>query len=218
MDRNKKIIKISILGLIVNVILVRLLYSFNNNEHKFYTEENFNIEKYISNTDKDNDGIDDQTDILNNAKKYISKKPKYKSKYYSTGYPNDNYGVCTDVIAYALKESGYDLMELVNTDIINNKDEYNIDIIDKNIDFRRVSNLKIYFKNHAISLTTDTSDIASWHGGDIIIFKKHIGIVSDKRNKDGIPYIIHHANSFQRSYEEDILEDRNDIVGHYRIS
>ena len=214
---KKKIILV-ILLIVLLLILVLVLYSFNYIPHKMYTDDDFNIDKYISSVDKDNDGIDDETDILDNAKKYIAKKPKYKSKYYSEGYPDDNYGVCTDVVAYALKESGYDLMELVNEDIINNKDKYDIDVIDKNIDFRRVSNLKIYFKNNAISLTTDISDINNWHGGDIVIFKKHIGIVSDKRNKKGIPFIIHHANPFQRSYEEDILEGRNDIIGHYRIS
>ena len=51
----------------------------------------------------DNDGIDDQTDILNNVREYIKTKPKYKSKYYGTGYPDDEYGVCTDVVANGLK-------------------------------------------------------------------------------------------------------------------
>ena len=183
-----------------------------------YTNKDFDIKTYISSIDKDNDGIDDQTDILNNVRDYIATKPKYKSKYYGNGYPDDNYGVCTDVVAYSLKNAGYDLMELVNEDINNNKDKYNIKTIDKNIDFRRVVNLKVYFDNHAISLTTDISKIGEWQGGDIVIFKKHIGIVSDKRNKNGIPFIIHHANQFQRSYEEDILENRTDIIGHYRIS
>lgn len=183
-----------------------------------YTNADFNIETYKSNIDKDNDGIDDQTDILNNARAYIKTKPKYKSKYYASGYSDDEYGVCTDVVAYSLKESGYDLMELVNIDIKENKDKYNIKVIDKNIDFRRVVNLKVYFDNHATKLTTNTNKIAEWRGGDIVIFKKHIGIVSDKRNKQGIPFVIHHANPFQRSYEEDILGARKDIVGHYRIS
>ena len=97
-----------------------------------------------SNIDKDNDGIDDQTDILNNANNYIKTNPKYKRKYYNTGYPNDEYGVCTDVVAFALKDAGYDLMELVNEDIKNNKELYDIDAVDKNIDFRRVKNLKVY--------------------------------------------------------------------------
>ncbi len=207
-----------IITIIIFLLLILTLYIFNYIPHKMYTNEDFNIKIYISSIDNDNDGIDDQTDILNNARDYISRKPKYKSKYYSTGYPDDNYGVCTDVVAYSLKNAGYDLMELVNNDINDNKDKYNIKTIDKNIDFRRVVNLKVYFDNHAISLTTDINKIADWQGGDIVVFKKHIGIVSDKRNKNGIPFIIHHANQFQRSYEEDILENRTDIIGHYRIS
>ena len=124
-----------------------------------------------SNIDKDNDGIDDQTDILNNANNYIKTNPKYKSKYYNTGYPDDEYGVCTDVVAFALKDAGYDLMVLVNEDIKNNKELYDIDAVDKNIDFRRVKNLKVYFDNNAISLTTDINEIEEWQGGDIVVFK-----------------------------------------------
>lgn len=213
---NKKLVVIIILAILLSLILT--LYNFNYLPHKKYTNQDFDIKTYKSAIDKDNDGIDDQTDILQNTRKYIAKKPKYKSKYYETGYPNDNYGVCTDVVAFALLEAGYDLKELVNEDIKKNKELYNIDIIDKNIDFRRVKNLQVYFKNNAISLTTDINDITAWQGGDIIIFKKHIGIVSDKRNKKGISFIIHHANPFQLYYEEDILEKYTDIVGHYRIS
>ena len=194
------------------------MYQFNYLPHKMYMNKDFNITPYVSEVDMDNDGIDDATDILTNARTYIAKKPKYKSKYYGSGYPDDNYGVCTDVIAYSLKNSGYDLMKLVNEDIVNNKELYNISQVDKNIDFRRVVNLKIYFDRHAISLTTDTNKISEWQGGDIVVFKKHIGIISDKRNKEGIPFVIHHANPIQKYYEEDILKNRNDIVGHYRIS
>ena len=154
-------------------------------------------------------------------KKYTNKDfniMTYKSKYYTTGYPDDEYGVCTDVVAFALKDAGYDLMELVNEDIKANKDLYNIDNIDKKIDFRRVQNLKIYLDNNAISLTTDINKIDKWQGGDIVVFKKHIGIVSDNRNKKGITFIIHHVKPYQRYYEEDILEYRDDIIGHYRVS
>ena len=99
-----------------------------------------------------------------------------------------------------------------------NKELYDIDAVDKNIDFRRVKNLKVYFDNNAISLTTEINEIEEWQGGDIVVFKKHIGIVSDNRNKKGMTFIIHHANPYQRYYEEDILEYYDDIVGHYRIS
>ena len=216
----KKRIFIIVIFIIISVILVALLYFFNTIPHKQYSNSYFNIETYISSIDKDNDGIDDQTDILNNVRIYIAKKPKYKSKYYGTGYPNDEYGVCTDVVANGLKDAGYDLKELVNEDIINNKEKYNIEVIDKNIDFRRVRNLDVYFKNNSISLTKDLSQIEEWQGGDIIVFKDHIGIISDKRNKKGIPFLIHHANPVQVNYEEDVLElyGQDYIIGHYRIS
>lgn len=176
------------------------------------------IPQVHSSVDKDNDGIDDQTDILQGALDYVESRPKYKSKYYQTGYPNDGYGVCTDVVAFALKNAGYDLMTLVQQDIQANPADYDIDEPDQNIDFRRVKNLRVYFSHSAISLTTDISAIEEWQGGDIVIFKNHIGIVSDRRNENGVPYVIHHNDPWQRTYEEDILEDRDDIVGHYRVA
>ncbi len=208
--------------LIILVFTVGILSSYLLNivPHSKYLNSDFNIETYISSTDKDDDGIDDQTDILNNVKKYIETKPKYQSKYYITGYPNDEYGVCTDVVAFGLKNAGYDLMELVNEDIINHRERYNIEVVDKNIDFRRVKNLDVYFKNNHISITTDLTKIDEWQGGDIIVFKDHIGIISDKRNKNGVPFLIHHANPIQVNYEEDVLElyGQDYIIGHYRIS
>lgn len=215
-----KKIKLLTLGIIclILIIIIHILYIFNYIPHQKYSNKDFNIETYVSKIDKDNDGIDDQTDILNNVRKYITKNPKYKSKYYSTGYPNDEYGVCTDIVAFGLKDAGYDLRILVNEDIKSNKKLYEIDTIDINIDFRRVKNLNIYLKNNAISLTTNINQIEEWQGGDIVVFNNHIGIVSDKRNKKGINFVIHHANPYQIYYEEDILENRKDIIGHYRIS
>lgn len=216
----KKKIIIIIVAIILAIVLIWGLYKINIIPHKSYSNKDFNITTYISQVDKDEDGIDDQTDILENVKKYIATKPKYKSAYYGTGYPDDGYGVCADVVAFGLKDAGYDLMELVNEDIVNNKEKYNIEKVDKNIDFRRVRNLNVYFKNNSISLTTDLSKIEEWQGGDIVVFNEHIGIVSNKRNKKGIPFLIHHANPFQTSYEEDILElyGNENVIGHFRIS
>ena len=213
----KKIIILVSLLLII-VIIIYLLYIFNYIGHKKYDNNYFGINTYKSTVDKDNDGIDDQSDILFSVKEYISTNPKYESRYYNGGYPNDGYGVCTDVVSFGLLGAGYNLRDLVNEDIINNRELYDMEIVDKNIDFRRVRNFDIYFKNNSINLTTDIYNISAWQGGDIIVFNKHIGIVSDKRNKKGIPFIIHHYSKYQKEYEEDILEYRSDIVGHYRIS
>lgn len=131
---KKKIMMIAAFVLVM--IGFYALYRFNYIPHRKYTNADFNIETYKSHTDKDHDGIDDQTDILNNAKNYIKTKPKYKSKYYNTGYPNDGYGVCTDVVAFALKDAGYDLMTLVNEDIEANKKLYDIEMRDNMINVR----------------------------------------------------------------------------------
>ena len=136
-----------------------LLYAFNVIPHRQYTNADFGIETYKSLVDKDGDGIDDQTDFLQSVRRYIATKPKYKSKYYRTGYPDDGYGVCTDVIAFGLKDTGYDLRELVDADIRANKKLYQLEVVDKNIDFRRVNNLRIFFERNAKSLTTDLTDI-----------------------------------------------------------
>ena len=176
------------------------------------------IPQFHGREDRDDDGVDDQSDILNGALAYVSTHPKYKSRYYETGYPDDGYGVCTDVVAYALKNAGYDLQALVDTDIREHPEEYGITAPDKNIDFRRVRNLKVFFSRNTVKLTTNVSETEQWQGGDIVIFERHIGIVSDWRNKNGVPYIIHHNDPWQSAYEQDILEKRTDIVGHYRIS
>ena len=49
------------------------------------------IPQFHSSADRDDDGVDDQLDILNGALAYVSTHPKYKSRYYETGYPDDRY-------------------------------------------------------------------------------------------------------------------------------
>lgn len=209
---EKKAVVIGIVAL-----LVLALGIFLATPSKKYSDADFDITTFVSEKDKDMDGVGDQTDILASAKEYLATKPKYKSKYYAGGYPDDEYGVCVDVVAFALLNAGYDLRELVDADIHEHPEQYNIETIDKNIDFRRVGNLKIFFDNNAEILTTDVREIAQWQSGDIVVFEGgHIGMVSDARNRHGVPFILHHESPWQLSYEEDILEKR-DIVGHYRM-
>lgn len=205
-------------GCIVLAIVFVFLYKWNILPHPYYKNSDFGIADYKSSIDKDNDGMDDQTDILESVRAYIATKPKYKSVYYAGGYPTDEYGVCTDVVANGLKAAGYDLRVLVDSHISQNISLYDIERPDNNIDFRRVRNLYVYFQNTAIELTTNIYKIEEWQGGDIVVFKNHIGVVSDKRNRKGVPFVIHHGSPTQVGYEQDILEGRNDIIGHFRIN
>ena len=169
-------------------------------------------------SDADADGIPDQADILRGALDYVATRPRYKSAYFVGGWPTDGTGVCTDVIAYGLRAAGYDLPALVDADKREAPDQYFGVPPDKNIDYRRVPNLAVYFSRHSTALTTDLNDTSQWQGGDIVIFgDDHIGIVSDRRNAQGIPYLIHHAHPAQRYYEENALATARDITGHYRL-
>ena len=134
--------------------------------------------------------MNDWTDMVLGARAYIGTHPHYKSKYYAGGYPDDGLGVCTDVIWQAFRAAGYSLKDLVDRDIADHPACYpNIETPDGNIDFRRVSNLDTFFRRHAQVLTCDLDDPAQWQPGDIVIFgdRDHIGICSDRRNRQGDP-------------------------------
>ena len=169
-------------------------------------------------SDRDGDGIPDGEDILQGVLDYTATRPRYRSAYYQGGYPTDGCGVCTDVVAAACRAAGYDLRNLVDADIREHPGEYADGATpDPNIDYRRVRNLRVYFRHTATSLTTDTARTEQWHPGDIVLFSDHIGVISDRRDAAGMPYLIHHANPFQLRYEEDVLASYGDITDHFRL-
>ncbi|NLC87390.1 MAG: DUF1287 domain-containing protein [Clostridiaceae bacterium] len=214
--------KILVVGWIIILMTVTIIVGiiFYEKKKKVYYAKDFGITVIKSQKDYDNDQIDDYTDILLGAREDAKNAPKYKNAYYAGGYPPYNEGVCTDVIWRAFKNAGYNLKDMVDEDIKNNVDKYPRveDKPDSNIDFRRVGNLKTFFERNATNLTIDLTKIEEWQPGDIVTFGiSHIGIISDKRNKKGIPYLIH--NGGQPLREEDALELNNKfekISGHFR--
>ena len=204
-------------ALAVTVIIACLLNLTACNIWEKFTAEHFGIDTPQGPMDYNGNGIDDYTDILLGARKDAENHPKYDDSYYVGGYPPDNIGVCTDVVWRAFKNAGYSLRDMVDKDIRTRPEAYpKITEPDNNIDFRRVRNLRIFFDTYAIALTLDINETDQWQPGDIVIFgeNKHIGIISDKRNKYGQPYVIH--NSGQRNREEDYLS-RAKVTGHYRF-
>ncbi len=196
---------------------VQLADYYNLIPRRRYSGEDFGIETVYSSVDYNNNGVDDYTDILLGARADAENHPKYDGSYQQNGYPPDDTGVCTDVVWRAFKNAGYSLRYMVDRDIMLYSGDYpRVDKRDDKIDFRRVVNLRVFFDKYAVQLTTDTTDIEQWQGGDIVIFKdnKHIGIVSDKRTREGVCYIIH--NGGQPVREEDYLK-RDEVLKHYRF-
>jgi Uncharacterized protein conserved in bacteria len=177
-------------------------------------------------SDKDNDGVNDMEDIVKGARSEVMRKPKYLSSYYQGGFPPETEGVCTDVVWRAMRDAGYDLKTLVDKDIRENSASYPriAGKPDPNIDFRRVPNLIVFFRKHAVELTKeikpgDVANLYLWQAGDIVTYgypHEHIAIVSDKRRKDGVPYILHNAGPY--ACETDQLQDwPSQITGHFRF-
>lgn len=211
--------KLIIIFLLLCIICITLfVYTFLN--QTYYTAEDFHIPTIKSKIDANNNGIDDYTDILLGARIDAENHPTYNGKYWDNGYPPSDIGVCTDVIWRAFKYAGYNLRRMVDQDIaISNEQDYHIKTPDSNIDFRRVGNLYVFFHKYAESLTLDISKIEEWQPGDIVVFgsMKHIGIISDKRNKNSEPFLIH--NSGQPFREENVLRKlakKDGITGHFR--
>lgn len=215
---KKNIISSFIIIIVIAIFTIIVLTVMNNKfiPKEYYKASDFDIKTIYSKSDYDDDNIDDYSEFVIGARKDAQKKPTYISKYYANSYPPSNEGVCTDVIWRAFKQAGYSLRDMIDEDIKNNPKDYpNIKNRDKNIDFRRVMNQKVFFSKYGITLTTSTKKIGEWQPGDIVVFEdKHIGIISDRRNADGVPYVIH--NSGQLNREEDYLT-KKEITGHYRF-
>lgn len=206
-----------VLAVLGAVAVLCVLGYFNLLPKKSYSADDFDIITAVSPVDFNNNGVDDYRDIMLGARKDARNHPKYDGSYVAGGYPPDNMGVCTDVVWRAFKNAGYSLKDMVDRDIAYNVSDYdNVIKPDPNIDFRRVKNLRVFFKKYGISLTLDIDEVDQWQPGDIVIFgaDKHIGIVSDKRNRKGQTYIIH--NGGQPVREEDMLW-RGEVTGHYRF-
>lgn len=160
--------------------------------------------------------------LVKDARSQIGQTVMYDPAYTKLTYPMGDVpmvkGVCTDVVIRALRKQQIDLQQLVHEDMKNNFHVYpkkwGLKSTDKNIDHRRVPNLRTYFQRKGYEVKDgryQAGDIVTWDLGKGLV---HIGIVSDKKTWNGTPLIIH--NIGRGTQENDILY-RFKITGHYRV-
>ncbi len=165
--------------------------------------------------------------IVAAARAQVGKTTIYDPAYVGLAYPGGDVpierGVCTDVIVRALRTSyRVDLQKLLHEDMKSAFSQYpgiwGLKKPDRNIDHRRVPNLKAYFhrKGHSVEVTRNAQDYLP---GDFVTCtvggnRPHIMIVSDKKTSAGVPLVIHNIGNGAR--EEDRLFDFP-ITGHYRF-
>ncbi|QWF15910.1 DUF1287 domain-containing protein [Lysobacter capsici] len=151
---------------------------------------------------------------------------RYDPAYVQLAYPGGDVaadrGVCTDVVIRALRSQGLDLQQTVHEDMRANFAAYpsiwRAKSTDRNIDHRRVPNLRRWFERQRWSLPVSTR-AADYRAGDLVTWElngglPHIGIVSDRKSWDRQrPLILH--NIARGTQEDDVLFDYP-ITGHYR--
>lgn len=151
----------------------------------------------------------------------------YDPAYRRIAYPGGDVplatGVCTDVVIRALRAQGLDLQQRVHEDMRRHFSAYprhwGLKRPDPNIDHRRVPNLMTWFDRQGLSLKVGQA-AADYQPGDIVTWDlgrglQHIGIISNRRSREGTPLALH--NIGQGTREEDILF-RWPILGHYRFA
>lgn len=152
----------------------------------------------------------------------------YDPAYVGLSFPNGDLprerGVCTDVVIRAYRDAfGFDLQEEVHADMKRDFNAYpknwGLKRPDRNIDHRRVPNLKVFFERKAASLPV-SDDPSGYLPGDLVSQVlpgnlPHIAIVTHYRSQDGKrPLVIHNIGAGTR------LEDGLfgfPITGHYRF-
>jgi uncharacterized protein YijF (DUF1287 family) len=164
--------------------------------------------------------------IVEAARKQVGVTISYDPEYVALKYPGGDLprekGVCTDVVIRALRDGlAQDLQKLVHEDMKVNFDAYpknwGLSQPDKNIDHRRVPNLRAYFKRKVIVLPV--KNVAGrFRPGDLVTCTvppnlPHIMIVSDRKTAEGVPLVIHNIGRGAR--EEDVLFTYA-LTGHYR--
>lgn len=154
----------------------------------------------------------------------VSYDPAYAAMKYPGGDVPKERGVCTDVVIRALREAlSEDLQKLVHEDMKANFAKYpknwGLKGTDRNIDHRRVPNLMTFFgrKHEEFAIPKDW-DKSKFLPGDLVTCTvpphlPHIMIVSDRKNADGVPLVIHNIGGGTR--EEDRLGDFP-LTGHFR--
>lgn len=164
-------------------------------------------------------------EIIAAARAQIGKTVSYDPAYVVLKYPGGDVpidrGVCSDVVIRALRTAcGTDLQKAVHEDMAANFSAYpkawGLKRTDKNIDHRRVLNLRVYLKRKGCEVPA--AKPPDYRPGDLITCTvaktlPHIMIVSDAKGPSGEWMIIHNIGGGAR--EEDRLLEFP-ITGHYR--
>jgi uncharacterized protein len=173
--------------------------------------------------------------ILAGAKEEARLRTPYVMEYEVLKYPGGDVtpgtGVCTDLVIRAFRAAGIDLQKEVAADRVANPSAYPVSLwpnkkADRNIDHRRCPNLVAYFRRHieTLPITLDKQSLNdNWLPGDVVFYVYegashpwHVAIVSDRRDGDGMPFIIDAYPPV--TSESHRLDEFAPIHSHFRLT
>lgn len=160
--------------------------------------------------------------VLAAARAQIGVTVIYDPAYVQLAYPGGDVprdrGVCTDVVIRAYRDAlSSDLQRVVHEDMRANFGKYpklwGLRSTDRNIDHRRVPNLRRFFERQGAELKGQ-----DYLPGDLVTMTvpqnlPHIAVISDVEGRSGLPMIVHNIGAGTR--EEDRLATFP-VTGHYR--
>jgi uncharacterized protein YijF (DUF1287 family) len=150
----------------------------------------------------------------------------YDGSYQVIAYPGgdvaEDRGVCTDLVIRSYRALGIDLQKLVHEDMARAFAAYpklwGLPGPDRNIDHRRVPNLRTFFERSGAELPV-SANAADYRAGDLVTWRlptglPHIGVVTDRRSDDGRRPLVAHNIGNGPELEDMLFEF--EVTGHYR--
>ena len=175
--------------IIIFCIMVLILLNKMVLVKEYYKASDFNIKTIYSKVDYNKNGIDDYSDFLLGAKKIKGKNSSYEE-------------LMIKVFQYA----GYNLDKMVDNYFKDSKD------LENKMD--RISLYKSFINDNATKISINFKKKEDFQPGDFIFLSEGIGLLSDKRDKNGLNYIIVIENG--KVVEKEGLKEL-DVSGHYRF-
>jgi uncharacterized protein YijF (DUF1287 family) len=165
-------------------------------------------------------------EIVRAALERTRQQVTYDGSYRAIGYPGGdvpaNVGVCTDLVIRSYRKAGIDLQVRIHEDMARDFGAYpkrwGLHRPDRNIDHRRVPNLRRFLERSGAALPISALG-AAYKPGDLVTWRlpgnlPHIGIVTEHLSPDGSrPLIVHNIG---RGPDLEDMLFAYEITGHYR--
>jgi uncharacterized protein YijF (DUF1287 family) len=176
-----------------------------------------------------------QQKILQSVRDQVASGTVYSGAYYKIPYPGGDVpkevGTSADLAVRALRAAGVDLQQAIQESRAAYPERFPLERWrnqepDPSIDHRRIANIDAWMRHTAESLSTSIAidDLEIYRPGDFVLWllgdsgsvPNQVGIVTDRKNDEGVPYCATIAPSHGKISDEHLLTEWI-VRSHYRL-